>query len=203
MLKHEITTYEEVIMIAQVFRKNGINLVYGASGLGKTVSSVKAVNLEGIKPILLDFDNNMSPEKNQCEYVHVNGPDFMKEYLAGNSSVKLPTDRVIIIDTWATFEANEGTIDHLKEFAKAGNTIIIIAHNLDLATRRDIPDMPAVIVNHIDSKLYLDHKYEAKTGNNNYNLHVMKCRGYQGSRIIENWMRTDEDRNKILELTSK
>lgn len=61
MLNYEIKQYEEVIMIAEVFRKNGINLVYGASGLGKTVSSVKAINSNGIKPILLDFDNNMSP----------------------------------------------------------------------------------------------------------------------------------------------
>ena len=53
MFKHEITQYEEVVMIANVFRKNGINLVYGASGLGKTVSSVKAVNADGLKPILL------------------------------------------------------------------------------------------------------------------------------------------------------
>lgn len=176
-------------MIAEVFRKNGINLVYGASGLGKTVSSVKAINSNGIKPILLDFDNNMSPEKNNCEYTHINGADFMKNYLNDSSSIILPKDQVIIVDTWATFEANEGTIDHLKEFVKAGNTVIIIAHNLDLATRRDIPDMPAVIVNHIDSKLYLEYKYELKTGLSFYNLHIMKCRGYQGSRIIENWMR--------------
>ena len=60
-------------MIANVFRKNGINLVYGASGLGKTVSSIKAINAEGIVPLLLDFDNNMSPENNKCEYVHING----------------------------------------------------------------------------------------------------------------------------------
>ena len=78
MFKHEITQYEEVVMIANVFRKNGINLVYGASGLGKTVSSVKAVNADGIKPILLDFDNNMSPENNGCEYNHINGGEFMK-----------------------------------------------------------------------------------------------------------------------------
>ena len=95
-------------MIAEVFRKNGINLVYGASGLGKTVSSVKAINSNGIKPILLDFDNNMSPEKNNCKYTHINGADFMKNYLNDNSSIILPKDQVIIVDTWATFEANEG-----------------------------------------------------------------------------------------------
>lgn len=187
-------------MIANVFRKNGINLVYGASGLGKTVSSIKAINAEGIVPLLLDFDNNMSPEKNKCEYIHINGGEFMKEWLNHKSQVTLPRDRVIIVDTWATFEANEGTIDHLREIASNGNTVIIIAHNLDLATRRDIPDMPAVIVNHIDSKLYLDYKCEAKTGNQMFNLHVMKCRGYQGSRVIENWMRIDNDREKILSL---
>lgn len=112
----------------------------------------------------------------------------------------VPNGYVIIVDTWATFEANEGTIEHLRELASNGNTIIIIAHNLDLATRRDIPDMPAIIVNHIDSKLYLDHKMEAKTGKQRFNLHVMKCRGYQGSRVIENWMRIDEDREKIIAL---
>ena len=200
MFKHEITQYEEVVMIANVFRKNGINLVYGASGLGKTVSSVKAINADGIKPILLDFDNNMSPENNGCEYSHINGGEFMKEWLNHKSQVDVPNGYVIIVDTWATFEANEGTIDHLRALASNGNTIIIIAHNLDLATRRDIPDMPAIIVNHIDSKLYLDHKMEAKTGKQSFNLHVMKCRGYQGPRVIENWMRVDEDREKIIAL---
>ena len=71
-------------MIAEVFRKNGINLVYGASGLGKTVSSVKAINSNGIKPILLDFDNNMSPEKNNC-YRYV----ILQEKLKNNPSQAL------------------------------------------------------------------------------------------------------------------
>jgi hypothetical protein len=37
---------------------SGVTVMYGASGVGKTYSLVKHLNRNGIKPILIDFDNN-------------------------------------------------------------------------------------------------------------------------------------------------
>lgn len=85
MLNFIQTDYKETTMIGNVFRQGGLNILYGESGLGKTVSSIKALNLDGITPILLDFDSNDSPEQNDCEYTHVDGkgpvllPNWMRE----------------------------------------------------------------------------------------------------------------------------
>ena len=69
----------------------------------KTFKKIKCGKLyDGIKPILLDFDNNMSPENNGCEYNHINGGEFMKDWLNHKSQVNIPSGYVIIVDTWAT-----------------------------------------------------------------------------------------------------
>ena len=60
-------------MLADVFRKNKINLLYGESGSGKTISTIKALNKEGIEPLLFDFDDNDSPMVNNCSYLHIDG----------------------------------------------------------------------------------------------------------------------------------
>ena len=165
-------------MIAQIFRQNKINLLYGESGSGKTISTIKALNKEGIDPILFDFDDNDSPEVNECSYVHIDG----YKVLADKKAV-YPIDRVVIVDTWHTYITAGGTIEQLEEISKH-NTIIIIDHNQSLATKQDIPMMKAELVNHLGSKMWLE-----VTGKDVHKLHVKKCRGYRGPKIIQNWMR--------------
>ena len=190
--KDEIKQYEEVSMIANVFRKNGINLIYGATGLGKTISSIKAVNEDGIVPILLDFDENLSPEENGCNYIHIDGYAMMSNI--EDNRFTIPTGRVIVIDTWHNFEKSGGSIELIKEFASNGNTIIVIAHIIDIATKRDIPDMPSYLVNHFSSKLFLAYDAGSRTKGNerepSVNLEILKCRGYKyATRTLVNWMR--------------
>ena len=176
-------------MLGKVFKKNGINLVYGASGIGKTVSTVKSLNEEGIVPILLDFDGNESPKENGCDYIHVDGVLYLRD----TGSV-IPTDTVIIIDTWQMLLTNTGSIKDVFAMRDAGNTIIVIAHNKDIATRQDIPDMDNKFYNHFDSKLFLEYDKGSSTKSNpraaSYNLTVMKLRGYKGKRTLINWMRS-------------
>jgi hypothetical protein len=199
MLSNIITEYKEIIMLGKVFKKDGINCVYGESGLGKTVSTIKALNEDGITPILLDFDGNDSQEANECKYIHIDGVKFVAKYMV--KEVTIPKNVVIVIDTWALFEpyyeANKDLLDDLHK----SNTLIIVAHNKDIATKKDIPAVPEVLINHWDAKLFLSFsngtKDKAAKGNlpmvkgipSGSNLTVMKLRSYKGPRVIPNWMR--------------
>ena len=191
MLKHEITKYKELKMIGKVFANKGINLIYGESGSGKTVGTIKALNEDGITPILLDFDDNLSPENNECEYVHIDGSKYLKD-----SKVLIPSGKVIIVDTWQMFLINGGDIKDIYEIMKHDNTVIIVAHNKPIATKEDIPDIDHKYSNHFASKLCLEWDKGNGTKTNprpkGFHLTVQKLRGYRGDRIIYNWMREDD-----------
>ncbi len=183
MLTDIIVNYEETVMLAQVFRQNKINLLYGESGSGKTVSAIKALNQDGIEPILFDLDDNDGPEQNDCSYIHINGYKAL-----ANKHMVMPINKVIIVDTWHTFSSAGGTIAKLEMMAEH-NTVILIDHNKDIATKKDIPTMNEELVNHLGSKLWLERIYTAKNGTA-HNLHIKKCRGYRGGSPIVEWMRT-------------
>jgi len=193
MLRTKITNYKEYIMVGNVFVKNGLNLIYGASGLGKTFSTIKALNEDNITPYLIDFDNNLSPETTGLEFVHLDGVEILKLHKEDTEGIDIPDNGVFIVDTWQLFIDAGGTIDFLKEIAKLGNTVVIVAHNKDLATKQNIPDMDRRIANHMDSKLYLEYDKGSSTKTNprpeGVNLHIEKLRNYAGDRIIPNWMR--------------
>jgi len=194
MLKHVVTDYSPTALVGGVFRKGGINLIYGESGIGKTVSTIRSLNKEGIVPILLDYDNNDSPSTNKCDYLHINGRAFLHD-----KDATIPTDKVIIVDTWVSYQSNyygsrEGApIEFLESLKSEGNTIIIVAHNKGIATKKDIPDMDEHIVNHLSAKLFMEYvpgKTTAKLKTSeSVDVIVMKCRGYSGPRRITNWMR--------------
>ena len=207
MLKNIIQEYKENIMLGNVFKKNGINLVFGESGSGKTVSSIKAFNADGIEPILLDFDSNLSPEDNGCKYIHIDGDSVLKRIEKKDENVKMVSNSVIIIDTWQLLLTNVGSASKSIKLIEAlrdnNNTIVIIAHNKDIATKQNIPDIDGKYVNHFDSKLFLEFDKGSKTKSNprpaGYNLTVMKLRGYNGPRTIINWMREPSDNDKVLD----
>ena len=188
LLKKNITTYKDIVMLGKVFQEGGINLVYGDSGTGKTVSAIKALNEDGIIPILLDYDDNHSPEANECEYIHIDGVKYLKD-----SDSTIPSGRVIIIDTWQMLLTNGGNIEAIEAIRDAGNTIVLIAHSKQLATRNDLPDIDPKYSNHFAAKLFLEYDKGNKSKTNprpeGYNLTVMKLRGYKGKRTITNWMR--------------
>jgi len=199
MLSNIITEYKEISMLGKVFKKDGINCLYGESGLGKTVSSIKALNEDGITPILLDFDGNDSQEANECKYTHVDGIKFIAKYMTKEAII--PKGVVIVIDTWALFEPHYNANKDLLEDLHKDNTLIIIAHNKDIATKKDIPAVPEVLINHWDAKLYMSFsngtKGKAASSTKpavlakpaSSNLTVMKLRSYKGPRVIPNWMR--------------
>jgi len=174
-------------MLGKVFRKDDINLLFGESGVGKTISSIKALNKEGITPILLDFDYNDSQESNNCEYIHIDGYQFIED-----KKSNIPSNEVIVVDTWQTFLDAGGDIKILNSIRDNNNTVILIAHNKAIATKQDIPDIDAKYANHFGSKLWLERIYSKKENKVHSILHVKKCRGYKGSPVINDWQRDDK-----------
>jgi len=190
MLKHKITNYKDIVMVGKVFKQGGINLLYGESGLGKTVSTIKALNDDEIEPILLDFDENLSPEQSDCKFIHIDGNKFMKD-----EEAIVPENQTIIVDTWQIYSLCGGSYELLARMKSNSNTVIVIAHNKDIATKTDIPDIDSRIANHMDAKLFMEYDKGNKSKTNNRDegpkLTVKKLRGYTGSRTIYNWMRDD------------
>jgi len=181
MLRKVIRQYMPIELIAGIFPKGKTSLVYGESGVGKTVSTIKAINSEDLVPILLDYDDNLSPQENGCEYIHIDGTRV-------HDDDEIVSDEIVIVDTWAM--CNKDLIELLQN---NNNTVIIIGHSLGLATRRDLPDAPDEFVNHLAAKLFLSYeKPKGKNTEGHYNLEIMKCRGYKGPRIIQDWMRNED-----------
>ena len=189
MRTHLITEYKDIVMLGKVFAKGGISCLYGESGLGKTISTIKALNEEDIVPILLDFDNNNSPEQNGCNYEHIDGWKFMESFKDPEIATTIPRDVVIVIDTWAMFANYIDTLEDLRQ----DNTIIIIGHVLDIATKQDIPDFPTEFINHCQAKLFMSYdkgsSVKGKIRMPGPVLEVKKLRGYKGDKYIRNWMR--------------
>jgi len=200
-------------MIGKVFVKNKVNFLYGESGLGKTISTIKALNEENICPILFDLDDNLNPETMGIEAIHVDGERFLRHLHQYDSlkegdrnekdKVSVPDDSVIIVDTYKKLEPwikkfKDDFSTDIVELLNARHrncTLIIIGHNVDIATKKDIPDAPSEFVNHCASKLFLSMvKYtdmidKKKIVSSEPTLKILKLRNYDGDRSIRNWMR--------------
>jgi KaiC/GvpD/RAD55 family RecA-like ATPase len=203
LLEYTVKEYDMPEFVGSVFRKGKVGIIYGASGLGKTVSTIKALNEDGEKPILIDFDENDTPEVNGCEYYHIDGSEIIdrKSSIGLKMDIDFPKDKVYIIDTWSVFKNNFETehdamkaVEYIKDIT--GGTIIIVSHNKDIATKRDIPMMDEELVNHLGFKLYLE---EGSKKEPEPTLVIKKLRGYDGSRRIYAWMREEEtDLEKVI-----
>lgn len=70
-------THKRRPMLTDVFT-TGTNLIFGASGTGKTKSTISNLNRYNIEPILIDFDKNRFLDK--VDFTHVDGYQFL-DYL--------------------------------------------------------------------------------------------------------------------------
>jgi len=181
-LNYKIKDYTNVEFIGKVFRKGKLNCLYGKIGIGKTLSTIKALNKDNIVPILLDFDDHDSPKEMECKFIHYYGWSFMGGYQQKDSEITIPKDYVIVIDTWAMFKPYKGFIDVLLSNK---NTVILLGHTLDLASKQDMCDIDSELINH-SSKLYLSYDKGNKTRDSGYILEIMKLRGYKGDMVDVN-----------------
>ncbi len=210
MMRYEEKEFPVIEIIGNVFAKGKKGLFYGESGLGKTTISIKLLNDDGIEPFLVDFDDNPSPKDMGTKHTPINGFALMK-HDHNESSLDIPTNAVIIVDTYAYTrvasmikDESGNLVDRFEEFIDAlhnggSNTIIIIAHNKDIATKRDIPDADPVWVNHLGFKLWLHEEKREKDSQGitlgkvkmfpAAVLTVKKLRGYRGDRdILMRWL---------------
>jgi archaellum biogenesis ATPase FlaH len=191
------------MFIAKVFVKNKVNFLYGESGIGKTISTIKALNKDNITPYLIDFDDNPDPSNMGCKCELIDGNKLSKELLKqikeNEVDMDLPEHSVLIIDTFSLADyynskfLKEVKIDYIEALKKIEKniTIIIIGHIQEIATRRDLPDAPQKFVNHCASKLLLTYK-NITIDREKYivpTLVIKKLRGYDGERELFNWMR--------------
>lgn len=158
-------------LIGKYYQENHVNLLYGESGVGKTLCTINNLNDEGIIPILLDYDDNNSPKENQCQYTHILGYNIMK-----TNDISIPTGKVIIVDTYVKYMEYGGTHEFLKKLSDNNNTVIVIAHNKNIATKRDIPDVDEKWSNHLGAKIWMERTKKEVL------VHVLKSRGYKGDK---------------------
>jgi len=199
MLKYQIKEKILEEKIAGLFPKGKISLLYGESGIGKTVSTVKALNEVEVEPILYDFDDNPTSNEVGCKYILIDGDKTLTrngDTTDFENGVKVPKDSVIIVDTWTAFSnwflSEMDAMSFIKRyFINANNTVIIIDHAKDMATRRDIPMMDEVLANHLAAKLWL-REPKAKEDAKYRVLEIKKLRGSTATRII-GWMERNID----------
>ena len=140
----------EPVELVGLMEKGGVGLLYGESGLGKTVFAIKhACKHFGNQVALIDFDDNPRVDiLDDVEYLHIDG----KMLIDRLDDIDIPDGYVMIVDTYRMLEQTAGSVgDVIELLNKSGsNTVIVIAHSKDLATRRDLADVDEVWKNHLD-----------------------------------------------------
>jgi ABC-type lipoprotein export system ATPase subunit len=56
------------VMLTKYIEKNDVTLIYGKQGSGKKTFAICDLNINGIEPILMDFDNNYQNNLNKLNY---------------------------------------------------------------------------------------------------------------------------------------
>ncbi len=177
--------------VADLYPLNELTLLHGLAGSGKSYSCIKSLNEHQVVPIHINLDETAGLD--ELKTINV-GYDFLKNI---NKITDLK-DEVIIIDTYTRLVQNLGKLketkisEYLESLTKFG-TIIVIGHTSDFVGRADIFRDNRTLVNNSAEVMWLENtKYKAtkiQSAYIDYNLHIIKGRGYSGSKIIENWMR--------------
>jgi len=192
------TEYPMQEIIGRVFAKGTIGMVYAESGIGKTTTTINFLNEDGITPILVDFDDNPSPTDMDTTHTVIDGYQLSKHMLQEDArDIDVGTGKVYIVDTYAhsraAYTTSEGfdAFEPFLELLNAGgsNTVIVIAHAKELATRKDLADVEEVWGNHLGFKVFIKEQLvalpnEPKVKKPAAILVVKKLRGYKGPRDI-------------------
>ena len=176
---------EPLKLIDGLVPRDKTTLLHGRSGCGKTFSLLKFFEDQGIRPVLLDFDDNDI----SFDAMHIDGDRFIRALSLNDSLLVELEKHVVIIDTYAM--ASISLKKHLdctvQEFVDSLDaTIIVIAHTVYYSGKPAEASVPFEFANHVSCRLHL-HNDVKITKVNNY-LEVEKLRG-KGSYNIIDWMR--------------
>ncbi len=180
---------EPRVMLTELIEKNKTTLIHGESGAGKTVFSIEHLNLDGVKPILIDFDDNGQESLNDMglKVDVLDGAALITELIDNRNNDVLAAlrDEVVIIDTWTLFARHCGSEElakkHMDTLNDNGITIIIVSHTKPYSNKEDVPDMESNVYRHIKARLYI-RKTSLKAAVE-FHLIVEKVRGFKGNPI--------------------
>ena len=177
-------------------------LLHGRSGAGKTLSMLKFLIINDVKPIFIDFDYN--DEYNDMPIIHIDGYKIIDAIKAQNHTLKELAQTLagstIVIDTYVMLERQlEELGTTVMKFCRMlevlGTTVVVIAHTNYYAGKAPEPQCDTVFANHVGCRLHLYHTYSKKTKQYDTYLEVEKLRGVK-QEIIQDWMR-DEDSDAL------
>lgn len=165
----------------------GTSIVYGANSSGKTISTLKHLKRNNIKPIFIDFDNNHHIDRDSC--YAINGYKFIDGIKNNDEIVR---DTVYIIDDYALcFKYLDNNLSIFKRLIKTikednNSSVIIMSH--ETGERGAYSELDSVFHNHADGRFHLKRDITKTKGIENY-LIVDKSRAYKGEAIIKDWER--------------
>ncbi len=176
---------EPLSLIGNLIPRDKTTLLHGRSGCGKTFGILKFFEQQGIRPVLLDFDDNDIT----TDALHIDGDRFLRA-LSLNDGLHIELEKqVIIIDTYAmaAISLKKHLDCSVEDFVKSLDaTIIVISHTVYYSGKPAEASVPFEFANHVSCRLHL-HNDVKMTKVNDY-LEIEKLRG-KGSFNILNWMR--------------
>jgi KaiC/GvpD/RAD55 family RecA-like ATPase len=180
--------------IGGIIPKGKLTLITGIPGTGKTFTTIKLLNQAGVVPIFINLDESpIEPLK-----AKMYGSDLLLTILDENIHIEgiEPSD-VIIIDTYERMESMLGSENEEEEIYKKldaivrryGVTLIIIGHTEHYASSRDTFSANKTLDRRCYERIHFDTKISK--GKEQYTTHIRKGRGYEGNRILVDFLRDD------------
>lgn len=199
VLSMPITLFSPIPRIDDLIPLNALTVLTGLPGTGKTYSLMKFLNLNKIKPIFFNLDEDASLIKHFSMYQF--DKSFLPDVLAGKA-----TDiqgQTIVIDTYIRLmdvmgmhentKEQQYTISNQLESLVRNNhcTLIIVAHPEDYVGRSSILKDNPYLVRNAEEHLHIDKILSTKRGQPpEYKMYRNKGRGVGGTAVYEDWLRT-------------
>lgn len=187
------------VRIGNIIPKSSLTLVTGLPATGKSFTTLKFLNQEGIKPFVFNLDED--PSQLQFKTIGMTSDrEALKAFI--NGEIEDLDNEVIVIDTYSRLIAELGIqnteqeqrwiTDTLLNLCKSkGYTIIIIGHPEDYVGKSSIFKDNQSLVRDCHEHIHFDKTMP--TGKNiqniSYATYINKGRGIGGSSVIENWLR--------------
>lgn len=186
--------------IGNIIPEGNVTLAVGLPSTGKSFSTLKFLNENGIEPFVFNMDSDPTLA-NTFKYIGMTDEKAVLRAFI-NDEIEDLDNQVIVIDTYTrlvdaleisnTEPEQKHISDQLEFLCKKHNyTIIVIGHTEDYASKSNIfKDNQAIARNCAE---YLTFDKNMGTGKNSqnisYRLIISKGRGIGGTKVIENWMR--------------
>lgn len=192
------TLFTPIPRIGNILPINRLTLLSGLPGTGKTYTLLKFLNLNQIKPVFFNLDEDAALQRTFSLY------QFDKTFLPDvvNGVATDLNGQVLVIDTYIrlmdilgmpenTKEQQQHITNLLEQLAKNSQcSVIVIGHPEDYVGRSSIFKDNPYLVRNAEEHIHLDKVLSTKRGSQpNYTMYVNKGRGIGGCTAIDDWLR--------------